>query len=99
MEDLFMDYKRITEQQSAAVMPIGRLGGPEEIARAVLFLCSDNASFITGTYLSIDGGYSAQLTLGAGAPGGIRTPDLRIRSPLLYPAELRAQINDYGQLR
>jgi NAD(P)-dependent dehydrogenase (short-subunit alcohol dehydrogenase family) len=36
------------------------LGEPEEIARAVLFLCSDDASFITGTCLSIDGGYSAQ---------------------------------------
>ena len=30
------------------------------------------------------------------APGGIRTPDLRIRSPLLYPTELRAHCNDYG---
>lgn len=60
MEDHFMDYKGITEEQSAAPIPIGRLGKPQEIARAVLFLCSDDASFITGTFLSIDGGYSAQ---------------------------------------
>lgn len=60
MEDLFMDYKGITEEQSAASIPIGRLGEPEEIARAVLFLCSEDASYITGTYLSIDGGYSAK---------------------------------------
>jgi NAD(P)-dependent dehydrogenase (short-subunit alcohol dehydrogenase family) len=60
MEDLFMDFKGITEEQSAASIPIGRLGEPEEIARAVLFLCSDDASFITGACLSIDGGYSAQ---------------------------------------
>jgi len=36
----------------------GRIGEPEEVAQAVLFLCSDNASFITGTDLSVDGGYS-----------------------------------------
>ncbi|MEQ9618588.1 MAG: SDR family oxidoreductase [Deltaproteobacteria bacterium] len=60
MEDIFMDFKGITEEQSAATIPIGRLGEPEEIARTVLFLCSDDASFITGSFLSIDGGYSAQ---------------------------------------
>lgn len=60
MEDLFMDYKGITEEQSAAAIPLRRMGEPEEMARAVLFLCSEDASYITGTYLSIDGGYSAQ---------------------------------------
>ena len=38
---------------------LGRLGDGIEIARAALFLCSDGASFITGTDLAVDGGYSA----------------------------------------
>ena len=40
--------------------PIGRLGVPVEVANAVLFLASDEASFITGTALSVDGGYTCQ---------------------------------------
>jgi dihydroanticapsin dehydrogenase len=40
--------------------PIGRLGVPEEVANAVLFLASDDASFITGTAFSVDGGYTCQ---------------------------------------
>lgn len=40
--------------------PIGRIGDPEEVAKAVLFLASDDSSFITGTALSVDGGYVAQ---------------------------------------
>ncbi|AJH77464.1 MULTISPECIES: SDR family NAD(P)-dependent oxidoreductase [Heyndrickxia] len=40
--------------------PMGRLGKPEEVAKAVLFLVSDDASFITGTDLHVDGGYTAQ---------------------------------------
>lgn len=39
--------------------PQGRLGTPEDIAQAILFLASDNASFITGTTLYVDGGYAA----------------------------------------
>ncbi|MFD1807898.1 SDR family oxidoreductase [Gemmobacter lanyuensis] len=35
------------------------MGDPEEVAQAVLFLCSDAASFITGTDLCVDGGYTA----------------------------------------
>jgi NAD(P)-dependent dehydrogenase (short-subunit alcohol dehydrogenase family) len=38
--------------------PMGRLGRPEEVANAVLFLASDEASFITGVTLPIDGGRS-----------------------------------------
>jgi len=40
--------------------PIGRLGEPAEVAAAIVFLASDEASFITGTVLPVDGGYLAQ---------------------------------------
>jgi NAD(P)-dependent dehydrogenase (short-subunit alcohol dehydrogenase family) len=40
--------------------PMGRLGTPEEIAKAALFLSSDDSSFVTGTYLVIDGGWTAK---------------------------------------
>lgn len=40
--------------------PIGRLGRPSEVANAVLFLASDDASFITGAAFSVDGGYTCQ---------------------------------------
>jgi NAD(P)-dependent dehydrogenase (short-subunit alcohol dehydrogenase family) len=40
--------------------PIGRLGDPSEVANAILFLASDEASFVTGTILPVDGGYLAQ---------------------------------------
>src|SRR5271166_248990 len=43
-------------EQIIARIPVGRLGKPEEIARAVLFLVSDDAGFITGTMLSVNGG-------------------------------------------
>ncbi len=43
-----------------AAHPIGRLGEPREVANAILFLASDEASFITGAILSVDGGYLAQ---------------------------------------
>ncbi len=40
--------------------PIGRLGKPQDIANAILFLASEEADFITGAYLCVDGGYTAQ---------------------------------------
>jgi NAD(P)-dependent dehydrogenase (short-subunit alcohol dehydrogenase family) len=39
---------------------LGRFGKPEEIAHAVLFLCDDNVAFMTGTMLSVDGGWIAK---------------------------------------
>ena len=47
-------------QQLKNLHPMGRLGRPEEIANAALFLASDEASFITGSSLVIDGGYTSQ---------------------------------------
>jgi NAD(P)-dependent dehydrogenase (short-subunit alcohol dehydrogenase family) len=40
--------------------PVGRLGEPAEVANAILFLASDEASFVTGAILSVDGGYMAR---------------------------------------
>ena len=40
--------------------PMGRLGRPQEVAYAALFMASDESSFMTGSYLPVDGGYTAQ---------------------------------------
>src|SRR5881296_1843956 len=42
----------------STIVPLGRLGTPDEIAKAVVFLASDDASFITGTELFVDGGFA-----------------------------------------
>ncbi|MEM9255337.1 MAG: SDR family NAD(P)-dependent oxidoreductase [Pseudomonadota bacterium] len=59
LEQYFQEQPKVAERlQRAAAM--GRLGEPEEIAEAVVFLCSDRASFITGQILSVDGGASVK---------------------------------------
>ncbi len=45
-----------TLQGIARYVPLRRLGSADEVARAAVWLCSDEAAFITGTVLSIDGG-------------------------------------------
>ncbi len=47
-------------QQIVAMHPIGRLGTPEEVAELVIWLSSDKASFVTGGYYPVDGGYLAR---------------------------------------
>ena len=44
----------------AKLHPMGRLGKAEEVASAVLFLASDDAAFVNGASLLVDGGYTAQ---------------------------------------
>jgi NAD(P)-dependent dehydrogenase (short-subunit alcohol dehydrogenase family) len=48
------------KQHLISLHPIGRLGKAEEVAKAIAFMASDDASFITGTSLLVDGGYTAQ---------------------------------------
>jgi meso-butanediol dehydrogenase / (S,S)-butanediol dehydrogenase / diacetyl reductase len=47
-------------QQIAATVPMGRLADPDEIARVVCFLASDDASYMTGAMVSVDAGYGAR---------------------------------------
>ncbi|MCE7039625.1 SDR family NAD(P)-dependent oxidoreductase [Dyadobacter sp. CY312] len=57
---LLKDFDEATIKFLESKHPIGRLGKPEEVAELVLFLSSDKASFITGSYHAVDGGYLAQ---------------------------------------
>jgi NAD(P)-dependent dehydrogenase (short-subunit alcohol dehydrogenase family) len=48
------------EERVSAAEPVGRIGGPEEIAETVVWLCSDAASFVTGHAMPVDGGLMAR---------------------------------------
>jgi NAD(P)-dependent dehydrogenase (short-subunit alcohol dehydrogenase family) len=59
MDHLTGGNRAKTDAVAAPFHLLGRVANPEEVASAVLFLCSDEASFITGTDICVDGGYSA----------------------------------------
>ena len=49
-----------TEEELVSGEPIGRIGRPEEVAKAVAWLCSEDASFVAGFPMAVDGGYIAR---------------------------------------
>ena len=60
MLERFTGGSEEAKKQFEATEPVGRMGTPEEIAQAALFLASDDASFVTGVPFPVDGGYIAQ---------------------------------------
>lgn len=60
MVNEFIAGNKANEEALISLHPIGRLGVPEEIASAVIWLCSPGASFVTGQAITIDGGWTAQ---------------------------------------
>lgn len=60
MFEYFASCNSQFEVQAVAEEPVGRVGTPEEVAEAVVWLCSDAASFVTGYSLVVDGGIHAR---------------------------------------
>jgi NAD(P)-dependent dehydrogenase (short-subunit alcohol dehydrogenase family) len=60
MVDRYVHSRPNAAQTLRALEPVGRFGTPKEVANAILWLCSDAASFVTGVSLPVDGGWLAQ---------------------------------------
>lgn len=60
MVERFTGHDPEAEAAMVATEPVGRLGRPEEIADAVVWLCSDRASFVTGQAIAVDGGFTTR---------------------------------------
>jgi len=57
MVDRITGKDKTVEKQFADMEPVGRFGDPAEVAEAVVWLCSDAASFVTGIAMPVDGGW------------------------------------------
>jgi NAD(P)-dependent dehydrogenase (short-subunit alcohol dehydrogenase family) len=59
LDKFHKDTKEETRAELRARQPVGRLGRPEEVASAIHYLASDEAAFVSGSLLTIDGGWTA----------------------------------------
>jgi NAD(P)-dependent dehydrogenase (short-subunit alcohol dehydrogenase family) len=56
----YLEEQKVPKEALMQAFPVGRMGRPEELVAAVMYLCSDEARFCTGTTLVLDGGFTAQ---------------------------------------
>ena len=73
-------------ERGAKLQPVGRVGRPEDVAEAVLYLCSDAAGFVTGTHILVDGG----LTIGTRASWDPQAPNTVREALGITPEALEA---------
>ena len=74
----------VVEQIFPAIQPLPRCGTPEDIAAMALFLASDEAAFVTGAAMVVDGGFTAG---GSGLPVNALNDEARFSGPSFEPAE------------